>query len=1057
MATHPPRSTRRVLTAAALVTGLLAVWAPPATAQLDPLLFLRNLPPNVLLVVDTSIRMALDADGAYYDPRPYRKRGRNWEPSLGVTDANTTTNFRRKYNAFGFGSSGGYTASRIDIVGDLQAAYATFDARSRMGVARLGMRSAIALNSRSVRFGLIKTRQTAVTVPASPDDSKGSTEPLLVSDAGQNTQTDAPSNRWTLNRAVVTASNSTQTTSGRLVAPDATGQNTTIVSTLDAGTLVPAGLDVFGNVDAPVDNMLDDARAEAVRLIAADTTGCRNTVVVLIVGGGEGNLTNENLSAKADTFLNVSGRRVPIYVVAIAPPAADVAALQAVATRSGGQYFEISKTQIESVSQGSPVPAMVRAINTAVQHTFARATDFNSAPTAALPFGPSTEYQVTSPVVGTVNLRDARALSGAPLPNTYITSPAGAVIPQRANTLVTSGFAMPGFAGRLRAFRVYRPVTDTTKPSGYRFDQDGTPLWVASTPATTSRNIYTVLPDGTMVSFDAANAEALRPYLRVEDPASLISYVRSQPLGAVIGSTPAFMDPPSLDPPPDAEYPSFVDEHKDRRSMIFVGANDGMLHAIDARLGVEAWAFIPFNLLPKLQAFRAGQPMDDFRYFVDSSPKIADVKVGGAWRTYLIIGQGPGGTFYNTFDVTLDHMSDSIAPTSDSQSSLLSYFNDPSRIRFVWSFPRLTSFDATINTTVTPYGDVSSGASAVEKSVGETWSDPAVGQLSNASGGYEVLVGSGFLAKSRELQANRGGILAGTTFYILDIADGSVHASRSVGNDGFAETVATGADGCVAAGNCMQLKNALQMDPVATGAQDSRFITRAYIGDLDGRVWRFDLTTNASGDGQIAGVTRLYDAGRANPLFASMATVAVGTQQYIFVGGGSDQLPSTGVSNAYSLLVLLDTGASATKTAEILLTVTDNVGVDEKVTAFPAVAGDIVFFSTTSTNVAAPCSPFTATLYGFTFIGGPAYDTNGDGRITGAITTGKGKSATTSPGDSVKVATITGERATAPFIVDQHLVFGTGNNVQMFGDPQDFNNGVGQAGVRILSWRNIQQ
>jgi hypothetical protein len=38
-------------------------------------------------------------------------------------------------------------------------------------------------------------------------------------------------------------------------------------------------------------------------------------------------------------------------------------------------------------------------------------------------------------------------------------------------------------------------------------------------------------------------------------------------------------------------------------------------------------------------------------------------------------------------------------------------------------------------------------------------------------------------------------------------------------------------------------------------------------------------------------------------------------------------------------------------------------------------------------------------------------------------------------------------------VTDQHLVFGAGAKVELFGDPQDFNNGVGQAGVRILSWR----
>ena len=56
-------------------------------------------------------------------------------------------------------------------------------------------------------------------------------------------------------------------------------------------------------------------------------------------------------------------------------------------------------------------------------------------------------------------------------------------------------------------------------------------------------------------------AALLQPYLRAADVAAaerLIQFVRSQPLGAIIGSTPAMMDPPSLDPPPDGEYPGFA-------------------------------------------------------------------------------------------------------------------------------------------------------------------------------------------------------------------------------------------------------------------------------------------------------------------------------------------------------------------------------------------------------------------------------------------------------------------------------------------------------------------
>ena len=153
------------------------------------------------------------------------------------------------------------------------------------------------------------------------------------------------------------------------------------------------------------------------------------------------------------------------------------------------------------------------------------------------------------------------------------------------------------------------------------------------------------------------------------------------------------------------------------------------------------------------------------------------------------------------------------------------------------------------------------------------------------------------------------------------------------------------------------------------------------------------------------------------------------------------------MSQSYKLLVLLDNGTSASNPAEILLEKTDGVAGDEKVTAFPAVAGDIVFFATSTFKPAVACGPnVDANLYAFTFIGGAAYDTTGDGRIT---STGTNQ-------DSVKVRIVTGARATAPFVVDQHLIFAPGNKVEMFGDPKDFNNGVGQAGVRILSWREVR-
>jgi len=284
--------------------------------------------------------------------------------------------------------------------------------------------------------------------------------------------------------------------------------------------------------------------------------------------------------------------------------------------------------------------------------------------------------------------------------------------------------------------------------------------------------------------------------------------------------------------------------------------------------------------------------------------------------------------------------------------------------------------------------------------------------------------------------------VAGTTFYVVNVETGALYDSASVGSDGVAETI----DSCVTSNDCSKIKNALQADPVATGPPNSRFITMTYLGDLDGRVWRFDLgmssTTNLPYI-KTKPPTKLWDGGAAHPIFSSMATVNVGTtQQYIFFGTGSDLLASNSVNQQYKLVSVLDNGSSGTQTFSQSLTTVDGVGADEKVTAFPAVAGDIVFFTTTTMNPAATCTLPTAKLYALTFIGGPAYDTTGDNRITSS--------------DTTLLATIANTRATAPFVADRHLIFGTGTDTQLFGDPDAYDNGVGQAGVRILSWRELR-
>jgi hypothetical protein len=189
------------------------------------------------------------------------------------------------------------------------------------------------------------------------------------------------------------------------------------------------------------------------------------------------------------------------------------------------------------------------------------------------------------------------------------------------------------------------------------------------------------------------------------------------------------------------------------------------------------------------------------------------------------------------------------------------------------------------------------------------------------------------------------------------------------------------------------------------------------------------------------------------PIYASSALLFIGTAEtYMFFATGSDLLPTTagGGTGTFKLFGLKDNapGSGATTKFAIDLAATTNSGglaTGERPSTSPSVAGDIVFYTTTTETASTPCADFTGKLYAVTYAGGAAYDGNDNGKID------KNES---------QVAAVFAGRATAPFIVDQHLYLGTvgadGAKVEAFGDPQDFNNGVGQVGVRILSWREIR-
>lgn len=83
---------------------------------------------------------------------------------------------------------------------------------------------------------------------------------------------------------------------------------------------------------------------------------------------------------------------------------------------------------------------------------------------------------------------------------------------------------------------------------------------------------------------------------------------------------------------------------------LFVGANDGMLHVLNADTGAERWAYVPSMVIPNLSKLAAKPYVHT--HFVDGTLRISNVNFGGTTKTMLVSGLGAGGQGLFALDVT---------------------------------------------------------------------------------------------------------------------------------------------------------------------------------------------------------------------------------------------------------------------------------------------------------------------------------------------------------------------------------------------------------------------
>lgn len=323
--------------------------------------------------------------------------------------------------------------------------------------------------------------------------------------------------------------------------------------------------------------------------------------------------------------------------------------------------------------------------------------------------------------------------------------------------------------------------------------------------------------------------------------------VRSKLLGDIVNSSPAYV--PETD-------------------TVYVGANDGMLHAFDASTGGELFAYVPGLVnLASLKNLSAGDYTH--QWFVDGPIAVSKRSLGPGNTNILVGTLGRGGKGVYALDVT--------NPGSFAASNVKWERKD-----------------------------------TAGKNMGMVLGAPILGKVRNSTSTPAVILGNGPNSTSGK-----------AVLVVLDMADGSV--IREIPTDNTTD------NGLFA--------------PTGLYAADGKTLVYAYAGDLQGNIWKFDMTSTSPASWSASKVFHAEKtAGKPQPITAGLATaVDVRTnKRWVFFGTGSYMTAADGSdksANAQSMYGVIDDGSAYTRANLTQRTITKDPGTEQRYFGdFPSLA-----------------------------------------------------------------------------------------------------------------------
>ena len=416
------------------------------------------------------------------------------------------------------------------------------------------------------------------------------------------------------------------------------------------------------------------------------------------------------------------------------------------------------------------------------------------------------------------------------------------------------------------------------------------------------------------------------------------------------------------------------------RRIVVAGANDGQLHAFLTSDLVEAWSFIPPNILDRLKdiAHTEHPATLPHRFYVDGPITVADVWTGigdgkvkspGEWKTMLVVGLGQGG------DRGL--WSSSASCDSGFSSNYLSS----------GAYPYYCGYHALeITDTLNPrIGWRIKPTASQAPTLGDPWSRMVIRRV--RIGADEKWVG--FIGGGHRVSPCSGAAdcdARGKGFFVVDMATGSILWSFNRNSTG---------------GGAMN--HALPAAAAVIDSDMDGFADRAYVGDLGGNIWRFSFCSASDGDGCTTadwkGTLFYQRDGNTGPVYYAPAVARdVVGDIWVYWGTGDRLEPLAKQENKDGFFGVRDLGKSAPRTSGNLQNISGATqtftelatkdgwyillgGKGEKVLANPTVFGGVAYFTTYTPESAGgdPCEQAgNARLYGISYIDGAGSFTGGE-------------------------------------------------------------------------------